>query len=323
MMKKYKIPFIVHIVPWPGLPFSDIERTIRYAEENDAYAVRLILPEYGKYFSGKKKYNMNEHWEKVVDHFYPLSNKYAIPIYIDPIGYVQNYIYGGKDLPRIVGIIKNSPAYECGIKPHDLIKTINGRPIDSIEGAMEILKNNLNHKIALTIEREKAILEFEMKISKRANIKYPYISTEIMKTLPLWAPFGLLLTNEYFSHEVIFDVERYINVHNAKEALVLVSARARPFIKYLLNKYKISRATGAGISLVVVRNQYFGRSIDEGYRLVVEDYIRAIRQRIKVKKPDLIILPSSPFSNWGRDLTGRVNLDIERAVGIPVEFVYN
>ena len=40
-------------------------------------------------------------------------------------------------------------------------------------------------------------------------------------------------------------------------------------------------------------------------------------------EPDLVVIPSSPFhlSGWGRDLTGRVYLDIERSTGIPVALV--
>jgi len=40
-------------------------------------------------------------------------------------------------------------------------------------------------------------------------------------------------------------------------------------------------------------------------------------------RPDLVVIPSSPFhlSGWGRDLTGRVYLEIERSTGVPVALV--
>jgi len=72
-------------------------------------------------------------------------------------------------------------------------------------------------------------------------------------------------------------------------------------------------------------NDYFGGNILMGDLLVVEDFIRHIKKHISTNRanPDVVIIPSSPFSlgDWGRDLTGRVYLDIERCVGIPVELL--
>ncbi|MDY6844321.1 MAG: hypothetical protein SVW57_09565, partial [Thermodesulfobacteriota bacterium] len=62
-----------------------------------------------------------------------------------------------------------------------------------------------------------------------------------------------------------------------------------------------------------------------GDLLVVQDYIDYITdyEENGNTRPDLVVIPSSPFnlSGWGRDLTGRVYLDIERQTGIPVEIL--
>ena len=62
-----------------------------------------------------------------------------------------------------------------------------------------------------------------------------------------------------------------------------------------------------------------------GDLLVVQDYIEAIDDFIRTEgiRPDLALLPSSPFhlSGWGRDVTGRVYLDIERHTNIRVALV--
>lgn len=62
-----------------------------------------------------------------------------------------------------------------------------------------------------------------------------------------------------------------------------------------------------------------------GDLMVVEDFIRAAKEFVQTGKiqPDLILIPSSPFhlSRWGRDLTGRVYLDIERELKIPISLV--
>jgi hypothetical protein len=75
------------------------------------------------------------------------------------------------------------------------------------------------------------------------------------------------------------------------------------------------------IQVEIPQNRFFGGNIFMGDLLVVRDFIGAIRDYAeKNPSPDLIVIPSSPFSlgHWGRDLEGRVYSDIERAVGLPV-----
>ncbi|MEA3493917.1 MAG: hypothetical protein U9R38_05980 [Candidatus Margulisiibacteriota bacterium] len=93
--------------------------------------------------------------------------------------------------------------------------------------------------------------------------------------------------------------------------------RVAPLIKHTLKKYQLN------LRVISAKNYFFGGTINSGDLLVVEDFIRNIKQAAKKFNPDLIILPSSPFNLWGRDIIGRNNLDIEREIGIPVEFVYN
>jgi len=73
---------------------------------------------------------------------------------------------------------------------------------------------------------------------------------------------------------------------------------------------------------VVPENRFFGGNIFMGDLLVVGDFIRCIEKHGAKEggNPDLVVIPSSPFnlSQWGRDLTGRCYLDIERETGIPV-----
>ena len=58
-----------------------------------------------------------------------------------------------------------------------------------------------------------------------------------------------------------------------------------------------------------------------GDLLVVSDFVDAVEEFLTEEKfrPDLVVIPSSPFSlsGWGRDLTGHVYREIERRTGIP------
>jgi len=319
LLKKHRIPFMISIVAWPDLPFSDIEKTIRYADENDAYAVRLCLPGYSRFFSKTKLFDAKKYWLKTIKYFHPLYNKFQVPIEIVPHIFIQNQMYARADLPMVIGTIKNSPAYYCGIRPQDQIMEINEWKVDSIEEARNLLISNLDYKPKIKVKRKKSL--FEVRVENKPRDRYPYCFEE----LKLLAPFGIVLAGNEISHDDIKDIGRHISIHNAKNVLVLTSPRARPFLKHVLKKYDIPKMYDAKIRLVTSQNHFFGGSVDSADLLTVEDCIKSIKQSLKNYKPDLIILPDTPFtpySDWRRDLTGRVNLDIEREIGIPTEFIY-
>ncbi len=63
------------------------------------------------------------------------------------------------EIPPIVGgILKNSPAYQIGLKPKDKILAINGMPIKSWYQLSEYMRKDDGHPITLVIERDKNLL---------------------------------------------------------------------------------------------------------------------------------------------------------------------
>lgn len=315
-LKRHRIPFIASIVAWPTLPFSDIVKTMRYAEKNNAYCIAILLPGYSRYFAQSRPFAPRAHWKKVVKYFNALSPKFRAPIFFLPNLYAQNLIHKKVDRPNVIGAIKNSPAYVQGIKPGDVIKEINGQPINSNEEAVCVLTRNIYKTIRLKIARNMKIFELEVKDTPDEN--YPYCGKRLRQS----APFGFMLAERYFSHDDIKEAGYYISLHQAKKVWVLTSIQARPLIKYLLKKYDFAGKTGAEIRLITPKNRYFGGNINSGNLLVVEDYVMTIKEHLKKAKTDLIIIPASPFTAWGRDLTGRLNLEIERKCNIPIEFIY-
>ncbi len=109
----------------------------------------------------------------------------------------------------------------------------------------------------------------------------------------------------------------------AEEVLLLTSRLVRPTLERLISRNGLF--SGVRLHLHVPESDFFGGNIFMGDLMVVEDFIRAARQFMDQQKirPDLIVVPSSPFhlSGWSRDLTGRVYLDIERHLRIPVALV--
>jgi len=101
--------------------------------------------------------------------------------------------------------------------------------------------------------------------------------------------------------------------------LFLSSTLVKPY--FIENLKQIALPKEIEIQVIVPPNRFFGGNIFMGDLLVVDDFIEAIKEYLQRETaPDLIVLPSTPFSlgDWRRDLTGRVYKEIERAVGIPV-----
>ena len=120
-------------------------------------------------------------------------------------------------------------------------------------------------------------------------------------------------------------LKELIDLHQAKNVLFLSSALVKPTFEQCLAESHLFDDSRLQIEVEIPSNDFFGGNIFMGDLMVVQDFIdciKAYQERTK-RRPDLIMIPSSPFSlgQWGRDLTGRVYLDIEREVGIPVELL--
>ena len=317
LLKKQRLPYITSIVVWPGLAFSDMEKTIAYAQKNQSLLVCFCMPGYSKFFSGKKLFDAKETWTCVTRYFHHKAKDYQIPLLFTPQIFEQNLLYPRVDLPLVVGCVINSPAARSNIQPGDLILSVNDQPVDSISGALTLLNKYLNSTIKLKIKRQGKV--FALKLKDRAC--YPYVNTATIKRT---VSFGLVLPSVSIRHDDILDIGRHLLCHQANNILIVTSVRAKPIIQYLVKKYAIGKAENAKIHIITCKNYFYGGSIDSANLLSVADIIHCVKAYLKkAQKPDLIILPVSPFTKWGRDCTGQVNLDIERAVDIPVEFIYN
>jgi hypothetical protein len=116
-----------------------------------------------------------------------------------------------------------------------------------------------------------------------------------------------------------------IKRREAKNVLVLSSYLVKPLLEEIIRKSPLFQERDLKIEIAVPPNRFWGGNICLGDLLVVQDYIDYLKEQMKSGriKPDLVVIPSSPFnlSGWGRDLTGRIYLDIERETGLPVEIL--
>jgi hypothetical protein len=83
--------------------------------------------------------------------------------------------------------------------------------------------------------------------------------------------------------------------------------------------------TDVDVRLEVPENRFFGGTVVLGDLLVVDDYVRFVREYVaRSSEPvDLVAIPSSPFTvgGWKRDLAGVPFTDIERLIGLPVALI--
>jgi len=317
LLKENQIPYAVIIVPWP-MPSSqamleDLQETIAHANRNEAHLVEVSLLGITRCFPGSSSVKAEDCWSEVAASVRELRESSPTPLLIKPSMYEENRREPQKNLPDIVGLVRNSPAAFSGLKINDRVLSINGLQIFSRPQARDILRlhhQNQSPRICLTVQRHKRTLEVEISPEKG---NYPY-SPETDHHL------GIIFMGSGFRASTLEDLKFLIESRGARRVLFFSSRLVRPVFEQLLGESPFF--ANVQVRVEVPENRFFGGNICLGDLLVVQDYIEAIEDFLKKNNspPDLVIIPSTPFalSGWGRDLTGRVYCDIERATGIPV-----
>jgi hypothetical protein len=245
-----------------------------------------------------------------------LRKRADCPLVIRP-GLFEDYDdSGGPNEPSVVGAIRNSPAEKAGLRRGDRIVKINGLPIRTRPQARSLLttlhQSDLS-RASLSVEREGEVLELDLDMS---GFDYPY-------TPETSTHLGVVFASSGIPQDWVERLRDVIVSRDAEEVLLMTSRLVRPELEKLISRNGMF--SGFKLHLHVPRNDFFGGNIFMGDLLVVDDFISAAREFVERRKirPDLIVIPSSPFhlSRWGRDLAGRVYLDIERRLGIPVALV--
>ena len=85
------------------------------------------------------------------------------------------------------------------------------------------------------------------------------------------------------------------------------------------------RGAGAAVDrldVVVPRSEFFGGNVSVGDLWVLEDIERAVRPLLESgRRPDLLVLPDSFLSRWGRDLRSIPYTELEATLGIDIVLV--
>lgn len=320
LLRDAGIPYSVVIVPWPfpsrQVMVDDLQNTVAFAAAHDPTLIQISLPGYSRTLSEKWSFPHQEVWDEIKKSIQALRMKTDCPLVVRP-GLFEEYSDPERlNTPLLIGVIKNSPAANAGLCMGDRLIKINGLSVKNRRQArslLTILHQSDLREASLSIQRDGTRLDLELDLS---DFDYPY-------TPETATHLGIIFPSSGIPQEWIERLKRVISGRGAKEVLVLTSSLIRPFME----KFVSQNGFLAGISTYVrvPGNHYFGGNIHMGDLMVVQDFIDAIEEFTDSGgvEPDLVVIPSSPFhlSGWGRDLTGRVYLDIERSTGIPVALV--
>lgn len=321
LLRDKGIPYAVVIVPWPvdsiGEMCDDLHKTIIYANDCGAHLVEVNLPGYSRWFSHQKMFNLDEVWKACVSTIRRLREEMGCPIVAMPTMYEENLYEERKNLPRIIGLVQNSPAARSGLSKGDIITAINNIPVRTRPQArdmLSMLQKGEYKQADLAVDREHQ--KFTVKVNLD-DFSYPF-------TKAFDKHLGIIFMGTGLRLSYIERLKELIDEHKAKQVLFLSSALVRPTFEQCLRESRLLDSADLKINIEVPQNSYLGGNIFMGDLLVVQDFIDCIKQYLLGNsEPDLIVIPSSPFAlgNWKRDLTGRVYLDIEREVGIPVRLL--
>ena len=322
LLKQQSIPYTTVIVPWPvdtvNEMLEDLSSTVSYAAEYDTHLIQVNLPGYSRHFSSLELFNLDQIWTAIISRVRELREEHNCPIIVMPTMYEENIYQPRKNLPQILGLVKNSPAYIGGLRNEDLILKVNSIRIHDRPQArdfLSILQRSGGKEVSLRVQRNHQILEVSLDLTRYS---YPY-SPDIDTYL------GIIFMGTGLRMSYIENLKEIIESHRAKRVLFLSSELVKPTFEQCLAESRLFGDSQLKINIEIPKNSFFGGNIFMGDLLVVQDFIDCIRTHIiqEGHKPDLAIIPSSPFnlSGWGRDLTGRVYLDIERETGIPVELL--
>jgi len=241
----------------------------------------------------------------------------ACPIVVSPSLYEENLTRTRKNQPEVIGVVKNSPAARWGLKPKDMVRAVGGIPVSSRPQARDLLSllQGSGGRARVTVRRGGRDMELA---GDTTDWSYPYDTATGTHTGAVFMGAGL--RSSYLDR-----LEAMVRESGGGEVLFLTSSLVRPTLEQLLDERPLTLPEGTVLSLSVPENRYFGGNIILGDLLVVQDFIDHLREytRAERARPDLVVIPSSPFhlSGWGRDLSGRPYLDIARETGLKVRLL--
>lgn len=322
LMQQYGVQFIGSVVAWPTIPLDDIANTIRYLDAHDVLRIGVNLPGYTRHHPAVEEYSAatwRQWWDSVLALVRTVRPTVETPLFVSP------YSYEDVELtPRVGGVLKNSPAARAGVQTGDVLLEIDGTPVVSRSHARDLLyKTTLEQPRPCVLRLARNGQEMQLDVAAVPFDRqdyYPYLPSGYPPPNQVHAMevnIGLFIADG-FRLMYIDQLYRAIHRKQAQKVLLLSSFFLQPLVSQILDERGLP--PGVEIRVRVPENLLFGGNIVVGDLLTVDEFIACIERVMQEEgfEPDLVVIPSSPFSQWQRDFTGAVWLEVERRTGIPV-----
>lgn len=315
-----KIPYSLVIVPWPfpsaGDMLDDLDNTLAFAQAHHPTMVQISLPGYTRDLLPVDLRFGPDVWISLREFIRDRRRRLRCPVVLRP-GLFEEYDAPDRlEEPVLAGVVENSPLCRAGLRQNDRIEKINGIRVKNRRQARSLLSVIHGSDLKATgirIARNGSAQDVPVNLS---DAQHPYCPEAVGHLGAVFASGGIPAS-------WTDQLRRVITHRDAGSVLLMTSRLVRPALARMISASPWF--SGIDLHLVVPENRHFGGNIFMGDLLVVEDFIAAARVFIIENgvTPDLVLVPASAFSmsGWGRDLTGRVFLDIERELKIPAALV--
>jgi NifB/MoaA-like Fe-S oxidoreductase len=291
-LKELDITYHGSIVAMPHITgWNDLEESIEYLDTYHAQTIRVFLPGYTKYSPESMKFDLNL-WEDLREFINECRQKYQTPITLDP---VKIESLAGV----VVGVIKDSPAFEAGIKVGDIILEVDGEKVLSRVDAFNQITEKSNPKVLIDNDGISKLIEIKKSLNQKSGLVFDYD----------------------LSPSTLQEIERVISNYRADKTLLLTSKLAEARIRLGVELLQ-EKNPNLEIDILVVENRFFGGSILAAGLLVVDDFREALQEyRDGLAEIDLILLPKIAFNYWGLDLLDKNYYQLVEEFGVEVEII--
>jgi hypothetical protein len=303
------------VVPWPEQGLDDLVSTLEYLDAHEARMIRVAVPALTGHHPQFRPEALREWVPAVLECVAEVQRRIPTPVLVSPFTYVTSSYE-----PVVEGVIRRSPAESAGIRLGDRILSVDGRGVVSRAHASSLLARAARGgRAVLGIERGEEAFEVILEAPAPGLDLYPYQPRGYGRLDFTGTLFGLCLPGS-FQLAYVKHVHEAIVERGARRAVVLVSAHFRELLVGLLEGLPLP--PGVELDLLVPENRFFGGDVDIADLWVLEDVAAAVAEHAQAKgPPDLLIMPSSFLSRWGRDLLGVPHTELERALGLEVAII--
>ena len=316
LLRLRKIPFMGTVVPWPEQGLDDVARTLAFLDEQQARLIRVSMPGLSRHHPRYRSGVIAEWLPRVKERILAVREQLNTPVVISPYTHVTS------SLAAVVeGVVRRSPAAAAGMRLGDRIIAVDGKRVVSRAHAASLLDAAARREaVEIELQRAETSLRLSLQEPPAEVDAYPYRLPGYEHLDFQGMRFGIVLPGS-FHLQYAKQIHEAILERGARSALILASPYFRELVEGILAALPLPDDVTTRV--LVPENTYFGGDVDIADLWMLQDVAKAIRSDVSEHgAPDLIILPSSFLSRWGRDLLGVPYTDLERSLGIDVALVW-